>query len=167
MGNLKKQKNPLEFVEIAKQVNDVDSLVQFVFAGDGPLREKVEKKIKAYGLEKRVVFPGWIDEPEKLVAALDVFLLTSLWEGLPCTLAQAAAAKKPCVATNIGGNKEILTDMSTGALYTPGDYKQAAEKIILFKNMERNEAKYDKKAENILKEFDVKYMLKQHEELYG
>ncbi len=167
VANLKKQKNPLAFIEIAKEVIKVDPNIQFVFAGEGPLRKQVEKKIVEYGIENKVKFVGWVSEPEEFVKSIDVFLLTSLWEGLPCTLAQAAAAGKPCVATNIGGNREILKDLETGALYDPFDYRQAAEKIILFKNMDRPEEKYPEETRKILAEFDLKYMLKKHEELYG
>jgi len=166
VGNLKKQKNPLAFVEIAKLVIDVDSDVQFVFAGDGPLRDKTNALIKKYGIGDKVKLAGWVDDREKFVKNIDVFLLTSLWEGLPCTLAEAAAASRPCVATDIGGNRELLNGLETGALYGPFDYKEAAEKIILFKNMERPEEKYTEESYKMLKEFDLKYMLIKHEELY-
>ena len=168
LGNFKKQKNPFEFLEIAKETIKAGPEIKFVFGGGGSEKEKklFNKKIAELNLEKNVTAAGWVKEPEKFMKTIDVFLLTSLWEGLPCTLVQAAAAGTPCIATDITGNRELLKKLGTGSLYTPGNYREAAEKTLLFKNMKRPEEKYGPKTRGILREFDLKYMLKKHEELY-
>jgi len=166
VGNLKKQKNPLEFVEIAKQVLNTDRDVQFIFAGDGPLQKKVDKKLHKYGLEEKVKFVGWIDNPQNFINCIDVFLLTSLWEGLPCTLSQAIASGKTCVATYIGGNKEILNEVNTGFLYEPGEIEKAADIIQTIKNTNLKEPTVEKNKETYLKKFDFQTILNQHERLY-
>lgn len=166
VGNLKKQKNPVAFLEIANQLLSMDKNVQFIFAGNGPLKNRVENLIKKYGIEKNVKFLGWVDEPEKFIKSLDVFLLTSLWEGLPCTLAQAIVAGKPCVATNINGNREILKDLNTGFLYDPFDYKEAAEIILQIKNMEGKIKECPENVKGIMDEFSLENMLASHEALY-
>lgn len=167
IGNLKKQKNPLAFVEIAREVLSVDPDAQFLFAGDGPLRPKVEALLKKYRIADRVKFPGWIEDAHKFVKTIDVFLLTSLWEGLPCTLAEAAAAGKPCVASDIYGNREILLGLDAGFLYDPYDYKEAAKRIILLKNMDRDEVKYSRAAVKFIRDFSVKKMAEDYAELYA
>ncbi len=168
LGNFKKQKNPFEFIEIAKETIKAGPGIKFVFGGGGSAEEKklFNEKITEFGLEKSVAAAGWVKEPEKFMKTIDVFLLTSRWEGLPCTLVQAAAAETPCIAADIAGNREFLKKLGTGTLYEPGNYREAAEKILLFKNMKRPEEKYGPKTRKILREFDLKYMLKKHEELY-
>jgi len=167
IGNLKKQKNPLEFVNIAKEVIKVDDNVQFIFAGDGPLRNKVNYLLKKYGIEKNVKFVGWIKEPEKFIKAIDIFILTSLWEGLPCTLIQAIVAGKVCIATNIDGNKEILSKINPWLLYEPRNYIQAAKKILILKNEKDHKKHFNiEKVKDLIKEFDFKFMLNEYEKLY-
>jgi glycosyltransferase involved in cell wall biosynthesis len=166
IGNLKKQKNPVEFVEIAKRLLESDQNVQFIFAGDGPLRNEVSKRLHWYGIEDKVKFIGWVDDPQNFMNSLDIFILTSLWEGLPCTLSQAIVSEKPCIATNIGGNKEILKDLKTGFLYEPGEIERAAEIIHSIKNNNPKKPVADKNKDKYLKKFDFRYILKQHEQLY-
>ncbi len=163
IGNLKKQKNSIEFINIACEVIKKGKNISFIFAGDGPLKSKANMLIKKLNLDEKVKFVGWVNEPEKFIKSLDIFLLTSLWEGLPCTLIQAIVAKKFCIATDINGNREIINKINCGFLYKPGDYKTAAEKILEIKD------KKIKMPDNIyktLKEFDENFMLKEYERVY-
>jgi glycosyltransferase involved in cell wall biosynthesis len=162
IGNLKKQKNPMGFIEIARRSIAVNKDMQFIFAGDGPLREHAQEEIGKYKLKDKVKLLGWIKEPEKMLKCVDLFLLTSLWEGLPCTLVQAAAAGVPAVASDIAGNSEFIKLANSGELYPPKDYKAGAEAVL-----RAAEKKTKQKIKtSVLKEFDVKYMVKEHEKLY-
>ena len=163
---MKKQKNPLEFLEIAKQILDTEQDIQFIFAGDGPLRKKVNSRLQRYGIADKVRFVGWIDNAQAFINCLDVFLLTSLWECLPCTLSQAIAAGKPCIATNIGGNREILNEINSGFLYDPGRIEKAVEIILTLKNNDLQELTVVDSQELYLSRFDFQHILKQHEHLY-
>jgi glycosyltransferase involved in cell wall biosynthesis len=167
VGNLKKQKNPGAFIEIAKRAAAKDTLIQFVFAGGGSRAEVdgVNEKIRLSDTQCDVKFIGWINEPEKFIACLDVFLLTSLWEGLPCTLAQAAAAGKICVTSDIDGNREMINGLGKGAVYPPFDYDKAVEFILYYKKNIRKE-KYGPRAAKLLKEFDADVMMKMYEKIY-
>ena len=126
------------------------------------MRVEAQELIDKYKLGDRVKLLGWINEPEKMLKCIDLFLLTSLWEGLPCTLVQAAAAGVPAVASDIAGNSEFIKLANSGELYPPKDYKAGAEAVL--------RAAGKKKKQNIktsaLKKFDVKYMVKEHEKLY-
>ena len=162
IGNLKKQKNPLGFIETARLAIKKDGSLQFIFAGDGPLKENAQELIARYKLEDKVKLLGWIKEPEKFLKCIDLFLLTSLWEGLPCTLVQAAAANVPALASNIGGNREFVNLASSGALFPPGDYAAAAEEVLkATAGKTRTRIK-----SSVLREFDVKFMVREHEKLY-
>jgi glycosyltransferase involved in cell wall biosynthesis len=163
IGNLKKQKNPMAFVEIAKKVVQKENDTGFVFAGDGPLMENVREALTRKKLNDSVKFIGWCDEPENLLAAADLYLLTSLWEGLPCTLVQAAVAGKPVIASDIDGNREFTNLTGCGALFTPHDSNVAAEKII---EVRQKKLKFRVNRAS-LRQFDLKYMLVEHEALYA
>ncbi|MBN2754572.1 MAG: glycosyltransferase family 4 protein [Candidatus Goldbacteria bacterium] len=163
IGNLKKQKNPLAFIEIAKRVIEKNPKVIFKFAGDGPLRQKAEELISRYELNNNVELSGWVEKPEEFMAACDLFILTSLWEGLPCTLAQAAAAGKICVASDVYGNREIIKGLGAGYLFKPSDYDSAAAYII--EEMSKKSG-YKPRSAQYLSQFNADLMVKQHEKLY-
>jgi glycosyltransferase involved in cell wall biosynthesis len=122
----------------------------------------VEAAVIKNKLQGKVIFIGWCNEPETLLAASDAYLLTSLWEGLPCTLVQAASAGLPAVASYIDGNKEFVNLTGCGVLFEPFDYSGAAEKLIDIKG-KKLKFRYDK---NILKQFGFKLMLAQYDALF-
>lgn len=97
---------------------------------------------------------------------IDVFSLTSLWEGIPCTLAQAAAAGKPIAASSIPGNREFMEAIGLeGNLFPARGYTEAAN---IIRSMIKAGKKADKgRPEAMLKEFDLDLMVKQHETLYS
>jgi glycosyltransferase involved in cell wall biosynthesis len=101
----------------------------FVLAGDGPLRGPLEARARALGIADRVVFLGERDDVPDLLAAADLFVLPSLWEGLPLSLLEAMAAEKPVIATAIGGTDEAVSDGRTGLLVPPSDPVALAEAI--------------------------------------
>jgi glycosyltransferase involved in cell wall biosynthesis len=165
IGNLKKQKNPILFVEIAKQVIGANPETQFVFAGDGPLKEDCLELAKKYGIQEKVKFIGWTDEPGVFLKSIDLFLLTSLWEGMPCTLAQAAAAGLPCVVSDIYGSREFMNAIGARKfLYAPRDTAGAAEKIIEI--IRTGGRAYKASPAKLLREFDVKFMLNALQKIY-
>lgn len=163
IGNCKKQKNPEGFIEIAKKVLNENKDIQFVFAGGGKDLNKYKKIIKNQNLSNKIKFIGWIEEPEKFLKSIDLFLLTSLWEGLPCTLVQAVCAGKTCVATDIDGNREFMQQIGLhDYLFEPFDYYKAKEIIIKIKNKGQRKPKTSK-----LYEYDLKYTLNRYVEIYN
>lgn len=162
IGNLKKQKNPLGFIEIAKIVIDNTDGIQFIFAGDGKNTDKIKQTIDKYQIKDKVKFIGWTSEPEKFLHSIDLFLLTSLWEGLPCALVQAVCAGNYCIATDVGGNREFMKSIGLqDYLFKPGDYEKAKELIIKIKNYGQNRPRMNK-----LYEYDLKNMMKKYTEIY-
>ena len=99
VGNLKAQKAPLDFVEAARRAHAASPTLRFAFAGDGELRPDVERAIESHGLRDVVRLLGWRDDVPDLLAAFDVFLLTSRFEGLPRAALQAIAASIPVVGS--------------------------------------------------------------------
>jgi glycosyltransferase involved in cell wall biosynthesis len=93
----------------------------FVLAGDGPLRQELEAQAREQGVADRCVFLGERTDVPDLLAAADVVVLPSLFEGLPVSVLEAMAAERPVVATAIGGTDEAITGEDTGILVPPRD----------------------------------------------
>ena len=97
--------------------------VHLLVAGDGDLRESLGNRAEALGLSSRVHFLGVRRDVGDLLNAIDVFVLPSLWEGLPLALILAMGAGVPVVASNVAGVPEVVEDGRTGLLVPPADRK--------------------------------------------
>lgn len=117
LARLDAQKGIHFLLEAARGV----AAARFVFVGDGPDRQRFEKLARELGVAERVTFLGQRRDVPDLLAASDVFVLPSLWEGLPLSILEAMAAGKPVIATEVGGTPEALTDGETGLLVAPSD----------------------------------------------
>jgi glycosyltransferase involved in cell wall biosynthesis len=102
VANLKPQKDPLFHVEVLAAWRARDPQAQLLFLGDGPLRAQVEARARALGLEGALHLPGFVDDTRDALAAADVFLLASAWEGLPRAVLEATAAGLPSVVRDSG-----------------------------------------------------------------
>ena len=130
IANFKPQKAPLDFVEVARLARLQDRRLLFVFAGDGALRSDVEEAIARSGLTGTVHLLGWREDVAEVLAGMDLFVLTSVFEGLPRAVLQAMAASVPVVATDTGGVKEVVIDGETGILVPPAQPSRAAAAIV-------------------------------------
>ena len=115
------QKAPLDVIEAAgRLVREVPD-ARVLIVGDGPLRATAEQRCRGLEIDDRVVFTGLRPDVPDLLAASDVLVLASLWEGLPRVIPQAMAAGLPVVATAVAGNAEAVVDGVTGLLVPPHD----------------------------------------------
>jgi glycosyltransferase involved in cell wall biosynthesis len=119
------QKGHAYLLAAAAQVPDAT----FVLAGDGPLRAELEATARALGVADRCVFLGERSDVPALLAAADLFVLPSLFEGLPLSMLEAMAAERPVVATAIGGTDEAITTEHSGLLVPPRDPAALASAI--------------------------------------
>jgi glycosyltransferase involved in cell wall biosynthesis len=117
LARLDKQKGHCYLLEAAVLVPEA----LFVLAGDGPERPALEAQARALGLNGRVAFLGYREDVCDLLASCDLFVLPSLFEGLPLSVLEAMAAAKPVVATAIGGTDEAVVHGETGLLVPPAD----------------------------------------------
>jgi len=81
-------------------------------------------------IEDYVKFLGWRKDVSEILQILDVFVQTSLWEGLSLSIMEAMASGKPVIITNIKGNNELVVDGRTGFLVAPNDYDELANRIV-------------------------------------
>lgn len=129
---LKPQKSPEDFVEVAARVLAKTDRAHFVMAGDGELRRSVEERIRRHGISSQVTLLGWRNEKEmpEFYRNLDIVVLTSLWEGLPCVFSEAMASELPIVATNVDGAREAIVDGENGYLHAPHDVEGMAQSVL-------------------------------------
>ena len=92
-----------------------------IVIGDGPLRATLERQVVERGLSGRVSFLGSRRDLGDLLAVMDIFVLPSLWEGLPLSLVLAMGAGLPVVSTSVAGIPEVVRNGTTGLLVPPGD----------------------------------------------
>ncbi len=95
--------------------------LKFVIVGEGPDRNEIEDMIQRLGLQSTVVLAGQHSDMPGVYAAMDVFVLPSLNEGLPMTILEAMAASRPVIASRVGAIPKVIKDGETGLLVDPGD----------------------------------------------
>jgi len=167
VGNFKPQKNPEDFLKAAEWILERAPETSFLYVGDGPLRAPLQARILGRGLAGKIVFPGWRRDVPELLAAADVFALSSLWEGLPRSLIEAMKSGLPCVAYAADGVRDVLKDGATGLAVEPGDWRALAESVLgLLQDAERAKALGRAAAAAIGPEFDIDEMVRAQERLY-
>jgi glycosyltransferase involved in cell wall biosynthesis len=115
------QKSLDRWLRVADRVRAKVPGARFLLVGDGPLRASLEQQARDMGLGDAVVFPGLQRDPAPWLAAMDVWLSTSTFEGMPLALLEALAARRAVVATAVGGVPEVIDDGRQGRLLPPGD----------------------------------------------
>jgi len=127
---LSEQKGITYLLDAVKLVRAQAPEVQFVIAGDGPLREHLESKARSDNLGPNVRFLGYRSDIPALVASFDTYVLPSLWEGLPLALLEASAQGLPIIASAVGGNPEVVEHGVNGFLVPPRDPKALADHLL-------------------------------------
>jgi glycosyltransferase involved in cell wall biosynthesis len=134
VGNIscfKPQKGLGDYLRACASVKQEFPRTKFILCGDGKLRRWLQATAGRLGLGENFIFLGWRRDIPQVLAAMDIFALTSLWEGLPVSVLEALSAGKPVVATNTGAVAEVIQDGNNGFLVPCADAAAAAEKIAL------------------------------------
>jgi glycosyltransferase involved in cell wall biosynthesis len=121
IGRLNAQKGHRFLVEAAVRLLPSRPRARVLIAGDGDLMADLRQQATALGIADRVVFAGHRTDVPDLLGALDVFCISSLYEGTPLALFEAMAAGKAIVSTSVDGCREVLEDGVTGVLVPPAD----------------------------------------------
>lgn len=119
----------LEYLLEAVAILAAHSLDFFLVVIGGGDRSELEKTARAYGLESRVLFAGYVENASTLLPAFDIFALASIKEGLPYVLLEAGSAGIPVVATRISGATDIIEPKKSGLLVTPKDPSALADAL--------------------------------------
>jgi glycosyltransferase involved in cell wall biosynthesis len=124
VGRLDAQKAPLDFVRMAALVTERRPGTRFVMVGDGELAG--EARVLAGRLGVEIVFTGFRLDAARIASAFDVFVVTSLYEGVGRSVTEAMASGRPVVATAVDGVVDLVTPGATGLLATPRDPEELA-----------------------------------------
>ncbi len=104
---------------------------QLIITGDGPLRASLEAQAKDLGIESKTRFLGWREDAAEIMAAYDIFLMPSLWEGFGLVLLEAMAQSVPVIASRVSAIPEIVAEGETGLLAAPRDGEALAAHLAL------------------------------------
>jgi glycosyltransferase involved in cell wall biosynthesis len=127
VGRVDYQKAPESFVDAVAAIGRPD--VYAVWIGDGPLRHEMEQRARRRGLQGRFVCVGHRDDVPALLAGLDVFMMASRYEGLPCAVAEAMTVGLPVVATAVNAVPDVVLPGETGLLASPERPQQLAAAV--------------------------------------
>jgi glycosyltransferase involved in cell wall biosynthesis len=167
MGELTEQKGYRYLLEAVPGILKSNPAVKFFIAGEGELKKTLLVLRDELGLNSRVSFLGFRDDVPRLLAAFDIFVLPSLWEGLPVALIEAMAAGKPIVATDVDGNCEVIGRDEAGLAVEsrdPGGLARALIQLIDDPGLrDRMGRKGQKRADDL---FSLKVMIANYQELY-
>ncbi|MDR3647416.1 MAG: glycosyltransferase [Candidatus Babeliales bacterium] len=161
----KKQKNLIDLFKAFEIVYAQNPYCKLEIIGDGVLRPELEAWIKQHNLQERILLLGWQKNVAEFMITWDTFVLSSLWEGLPCAIIEARLLKLPVISYNTGGIKDVIIQGKNGYLIDQGNWQDLAYKMIyLIKNPDKlhdfQEFNQD------LSDFNDSKMIKNHLNLY-
>ena len=153
LGRICYQKNPKLFNSIAESMPDI----QFLWIGDGELRNELKAP--------NIRITGWVERQKALELAqnTDVFILTSLWEGLPMSLLEAMYMKKACVVSDVIGNHDVIHNSVNG--YVCCYVEEFKEAIIKCKNSE-NSVLVERAYCEVMEEYNTEVMAEKYSNIY-
>ncbi len=155
------------FIEAAEQVLKEIPKAHFVLVGDGQLRGDCGELTRSLGISGSVHFLGKRDDVAEILSQLDVSVLCSTSEGFSNVILESMAAGKPVVATNIGGNPEMVVSGVTGYLVPPADSGSLAEAIAsLLNDPDMRRSMGENAKLQVAQRFSIPAMVKGYEHLY-
>ena len=166
IGRLHVQKGQSYFLDAAANVLKKHRRVMFHIVGEGGLRANLEDQIRSLQIQDHVKLLGARTDAAELLAGMDIFVLPSLWEGLPIVLLEAMAAGKPIVVSAVDGVKEVITGEE--ALLVPArDPESLANAILRLLNDSALACELGERAfRKVKSEYNIETMVKKVEELY-
>lgn len=143
-------------IEAMRDLSDIHQ-VDLVVAGEVPdnsqaYKSELEEQIDEYGLNDRVEFLGWIDDMPSYLCSLDIFVLTSLNEGVPGAVREALAMAVPVIATDVGGTSDVVIDQQTGYLIPPQNSELLRKRIEMLISDGELRSTLGKKGRKLIKE---------------
>jgi glycosyltransferase involved in cell wall biosynthesis len=167
VGRLSPQKDYPTLLRAFKEVKRSCPEAILLIAGDGYLRQNLEKLTNDLGIREQVKFLGYRSNVLEVVSSFDIYALSSLWEGLPLAVLEAMAMGKPVVATKVPGTEEAVHEGDTGFLVPLKDDQALSQRIIdLVRNQEKAQAMGETGRRRWKDCFSLNRVIDEHEELY-
>lgn len=161
----KKQKNIFDTLEAFAHVHTKNPLTRLEIIGDGSLRTEIEQWIIQQNLTNSVILHGWQHNVKPIMHNWHAFVLSSLWEGLPCAIVEARLLKLPVLSYNTGGISDIIVNGKNGYLCKQRNWQNLAEHML---NLTQQQSVYVRLSsfKEDLSDFKTEHMITQHVDLY-
>ena len=165
MGDLILRKNYKTAIKAIYKTNNKN--IHYLICGKGPEEENLKRLCKSLKLEEQIHFLGFRSDIKELLQISDIFLFTTLQEGMPRSMMEAMASGLPCISSKIRGNVDLIENEKGGFLVEATDSEEFAKKInLLANNSELREKMKNYNLERI-KNFDIKIVEKELEKIYN
>jgi len=161
----KKQKNLFDLLQAFALVHKKQPNARLELIGDGSLRPSIEQWIAHRKLSSVITLHGWQNQVAPIMLNWHAFVLSSLWEGLPCAIIEARLLKLPVLSYNTGGIHDVIFPGENGFLYAQGQWQQLADGMLSLTHDQPLYNKLQQYCDN-LKDFDTQHMVDEHIELY-
>ena len=158
VGRLSEEKGQALLLESIAALSAQGLRMRLHLVGDGPDRRWLEDFTEQLGITSSVIFEGWIDEAKlmSLYSTTDIFVLSSLAEGIPMVLIEAMALEKPCVAPRIAGIPELIDDGVDGLLFAVANVEELSQQIRrLLQSPEMRQSMGKQARAKVLREYDM------------
>ena len=167
VGRLNPVKDHQSFLQAVLACRRQGLMFKTVLAGDGPLREQLEGFLRDHRLGDHVTLLGNRSDVENVLASLDLFVQSSVSEGLSNTVLEAMASGVPVIATNVGGTDELVSNGETGLLVPASDAGSLSAAICsLALDAARRKAMAQASRLRAVEQFSIAQMIKGYEDLY-
>tara|TARA_B100001113_G_scaffold12613_2_gene9847 strand:- start:4233 stop:5354 length:1122 start_codon:yes stop_codon:yes gene_type:complete len=165
VSNFRKVKRISDVIDVFHGINKkIPS--KLLMVGEGPEKNKAEKKVKKMGIKDKVIFFGNSNETSKILSFSDLFLLTSEVESFGLSALEAMAASVPVISTKIGGIPEVNKDGFSGLLSEVGDIDKMISDSLYILSSEKVLNQFKKKAREQAKKFNIQNIVPQYEKIY-
>ncbi len=155
------------FISVCARVPAVRQKIKLFIAGDGPLREQAIDLLAEQQLSENAWLPGERGDVAEFMRRLDIFVLPSQTEGISNTILEAMATGLPVIATNVGGNPELVDNGNTGLLTPAGDIQGMADKILDYIHNQEKRQQHGRKAlQRVSSEFSLQAMVARYQSVY-
>jgi glycosyltransferase involved in cell wall biosynthesis len=141
--------------------------VKFLIVGGGPAEKALKSEAETLGIGSRVLFTGWRPDGRRLLPALDIFVMSSLWEAMPMALLEAMAARRAIVVTDVSDNRSVVENGACAVLVPPGDAGAIADALqTLVNDREMAVAMGERAYRRFAEGFTTGRMVSEYEALY-
>jgi glycosyltransferase involved in cell wall biosynthesis len=161
------QKRLIEWLTVFSKAYEKNNNLFGIIVGDGPLRKDIEMYRNKLGLQQRVWMPGLQTEVKPWYSAMDVFMMTSIFEGLPIALLEAMSMGCTIVTTDAGGIKEVISNDKNGKMVSVDSWNELSEVLITVSNEKSQREKLGIHArQRVIESFSLIRMVNELEKLY-
>ncbi len=166
IGRLHPQKGHEYLLRVARKIIPKMKNLKFLIVGDGSMKDSLELLSERLGIKKNVVFTGKRDDIKDILCFSDISVLSSIREGFSNVILESMACGKPVIATDVGGNNEIVIDGENGFIVPSRDEDTLADKILALASSEELTERMGLAARETVKKFSLKRMVDKTEQLY-